>query len=293
MRLLIVFLTGIFFASSAFAQHYSRPDDMEYFKKLEAVPIQPDMGYLLVRLGENSKGYEAGFSMIRKLKDTEIQAYEAEKKIQYEKAKLKNEKKREKRQAAKAKAEAKGEAYTKSIPPVLTYDRFVFPYEGTKNVYVVDARKEYTKTDYGRVMVIQLKPGNYVISDIAAVCMCMGTVQFEIKPGVINDLGMIVSDLADRYDGPSKYPDIWEAVKDHGVYRTGIYYLVSTIRPATNDMDVPEPLQALPRELVELHAMGKMPVYYSTMVDRMVAIPGILGYEGDQVVDLRTGQVLE
>jgi len=294
MRLFSIFIAALFVAETAFAQAYKRPDDMEYIKQKEPITeLQPDRGYIFFRLGKTSKKWEPAPTFIRQLSDAETTAYEAVKQEEFAKAKAKNEKKRTKRLAAKAKAEEKGEPYTRNIPPVLTYDRFVFEYEDVRNVYMVAARKEYRKTDYGRDMFFTLNPGNYVLYSMGGVCMCLGSVQFEVQAGEITDLGFIVSDFMDRDGAVSPYEEIEAVTKNHGIYKTGFPVVAAAVRPFKSDMDIPPELAGLKRVGVEYRAKGKMPMYFSAMLDRLTAVPGVLGYRGDKVVDERTGQVLE
>ena len=295
MRLFTVLTILLAFtAQTAAAQVYQRPDDMEYIKQKEPLTqLQPDMGYIYLRLGKTSKKWVPAPTFIRQLTDAEMTAYEEVKAGKFKKAFEKNEKKRAKRMAAAEKAKAKGEPYTKTIPGVLTPERFVFEYEAVSNVYMVAARKEYRKTDYGRDMFFTLKPGNYVLYNMGGVCLCLGTVQFEVKPGEITDLGFIVADFMDRDGEVSPYAEIEETTKNHGIYRTGFPYVVSAVRPYKTEMEIPAELAGLKRVGAQYNAKGKMPMYFSTMLDRLPAIPGVLGYRGDKVVDERTGQVLE
>ena len=123
--------------------------------------------------------------------------------------------------------------------------------------------------------------------------MCMGSVQFEVKPGQITDLGTIVSDLYDRDGEVSSFPEIEAVTKNHGVYRTGFGYSASAIRPYTPEMSFPEELSAMKHVPAEFHAKGRMPMYFSTMLDRLGEMPGVLSYRSDKIIDERTGKVIE
>lgn len=287
-------LLSAFFVQTAAAQVYQRPDDMEYFKQKKApTALEADSGYIYVRLAKSHKRAMAAPTFIRQLTDAELTTYETYKKEKFAKAKAKNEKRRAKRIADKAEAKAKKMTYNKSIPPVLTYERFVTEYTDVSNVYQVLARKEYRKTDDGRDMFFSLRPGNYVVYDLAGVCMCMGSVQFQVKAGEITDLGMIVTDFYDRDGEVSKFPEIEAVTKDHGEYRTGFAFSASAIRPYTPEMSFPEELASMKHVPAQFHAKGKMPMFFSTMLNRLVPMPGVLGYRGDKIIDERTGQVIE
>jgi len=287
-------LTLCLFIQTATAQVYQRPDDMEYFKQKKApTSLDPDAGYIFVRLAKSANKFMAAPTLIRTLTAEEHSAYEALKKQKFAKAKAKNEKRRAKRIADKAEAKKQRQPYNKSIPPVLTYDRFVIEYKDVSNVYQVWARKEYRKTDRGREIFFKLTPGNYVVYDLAGVCMCMGTVQFQVKAGEITDMGMIVSDVYDRGGQVSEFPEIEAVSKNHGEYRPGFPYSASAIRPSTTEMGFPEELAGFKRVNADYRAKGKMPMYFSTMLDRLVPMPGVLSYRQDKVIDERTGQTLK
>jgi len=91
----------------------------------------------------------------------------------------------------------------------------------------------------------------------------------------------------------SPYEEIEAVTKGHGIYKTGFAYSASAVRPHTGDMEVPAELASFKRVGADYRAKGKMPMYFSTMLDRLPAIPGVLSYrDSGEVVDARTGQVL-
>jgi len=295
IRFLSSFFIVFFLMSEiASAQVYKRPDDMEYFKEKEPpTALDAESAYIFVRLGKTSKKWAPAPTFIRELTATEAADYDVVKREKFTKANAKNEKKRTKRLEEKAKAEKRGEPYTKTVPGVLNYEQFSFEYEPVSNVYVTIPQKKYRKTDYGRDLFFSVKPGRYVLFNVGGVCMCLGTVEFDVKAGVVTDLGMIVSDLADRDGEVSQYQEIEMATKDHGVYRTGFPYVASAVRPYSETMDFPAELSGLNRVGVEYQAKGQLPLYFGTMIDRIPAIPGILDYRDGKVVDARTGQVVD
>jgi len=213
IRFLSSFFIVFFLMSEiASAQVYKRPDDMEYFKEKEPpTALDAESAYIFVRLGKTSKKWAPAPTFIRELTATEAADYDVVKREKFTKANAKNEKKRTKRLEEKAKAEKRGEPYTKTVPGVLNYEQFSFEYEPVSNVYVTIPQKKYRKTDYGRDLFFSVKPGRYVLFNVGGVCMCLGTVEFDVKAGVVTDLGMIVSDLADRDGEVSQYhiPKLW------------------------------------------------------------------------------------
>jgi len=130
----------------------------------------------------------------------------------------------------------------------------------------------------------EVEPGSYVLygrvsttpdSGSTGVCQCMGSVRFEVAAGQIVDMGELrYPRLAAGQEEPTFGPN----------------------RLASMEVVPPDPSMALPAGFgghpvvpALLRAAGKMPNYYGIEIDRLNAIPGVLGYERDRVIDLRTG----
>lgn len=122
----------------------------------------------------------------------------------------------------------------------------------------------------------------------AGTCYCLGTVRFEVKPGVVTDLGTSLQDTP-RWDddmdvGRLKLKELnakrvaagKEPLKmfAHGEVKYGL----------------PVSLQSWPSVHAELHASAKMNNYFGAIVSRVAPIPGVLSYHRDTVVDARTGE---
>lgn len=121
-----------------------------------------------------------------------------------------------------------------------------------------------------------VRPGSYIVygnvmighSGAMGVCLCMGSLRFEARPGEIVDLGLIEY----RQDPtPGRRP--W------GV----------AVTPYAPTMTLPARLAGLPRAAAEFHAAGKIPNYLGVEIERHPAMPGVLAYERDRVIDVRTG----
>jgi hypothetical protein len=105
-------------------------------------------------------------------------------------------------------------------------------------------------------------------------CLCMGSVKFQAKAGQIVDLGML------------HYPAA-EASKEE---RNGHVRLAShALTPFDSSMSVPARLAGLPVVPADLRAADKMPNYFGIMIDRLPAIPGVLAYQRDKVIDVKAG----
>jgi hypothetical protein len=112
---------------------------------------------------------------------------------------------------------------------------------------------------------IKARPGRYAYygpimlaaqGNIAGVCFCMGTVAFEVKPGMIVDTGNFF--VGDR---------------EHVVF------------------GLPASLQSHPNEQADFRAYGKIDNFYGLTIARMPPVRGILAYDRDRAVDLKAEAV--
>jgi len=114
----------------------------------------------------------------------------------------------------------------------------------------------------------------------------MGTVGFEAKPGVVTDLGFV---LAARLDLPSSVPELTE-MTGRKYHMTLPFASVMGVRPFQSDMPVPNQLRNFTRVPAAYYPVGKLPNLFGDLISRMAPVPGILAYDGDHVIDPKTGQ---
>ncbi|MFM5886235.1 MAG: hypothetical protein ACKOQ3_13085, partial [Novosphingobium sp.] len=152
----------------------------------------------------------------------------------------------------------------------------------------------FAKSETQFTYLTAVKPGTYIYYGPmyyapnlapAGQCYCMGTVRFEVKGGVITDLGNALAAL------PQLTPP----------YSVGTQAMLAQNEerkakgkdplwtPPALAYGVPASLKALPAVQAELHASGKLNNHFGLPIDRMPPIPGVLGYRRDTVLDLRTG----
>lgn len=137
--------------------------------------------------------------------------------------------------------------------------------------------RRYAKgTAFDEPFLVAVKPGTYFYAGTNTTCMCMGTVAFDVLPGKVTNLGATLLDKT-----PSSGSEVLQAGTD-----------AASMAPAGFDMTVPDSLKAWPVMPAELHAHGKFNNYFRVIVNRMPAIPGVLSYRRDTVIDERTGQAL-
>lgn len=118
----------------------------------------------------------------------------------------------------------------------------------------------------------------------ALMCLCMGTLRFEARAGVITDLGEIRQLHIETDKG--KHQDTQG--------RTITFFGNREIRatavelPRASDY-VPPRLAGFPLEAVTYYAAGFLPNVSGVAIDRISTIPGIIAYDRDKVIDVRTG----
>ena len=155
-----------------------------------------------------------------------------------------------------------------------------------------DSRYPYVDDAGPRTYLIAVPPGTYTIVAITfkrmpaiGTCLCMGTVRFDARAGALNDLGYLIGALEDY---PTNVPELARYTGSPHWTHTAPALAIMAVRPPTEAMAVPATLNSLPLVRAEYRAVAKFPNYFRTMINRVPAIPGILAYEGDRAIDLRS-----
>lgn len=130
----------------------------------------------------------------------------------------------------------------------------------------------------------ELTPGEYriygplsVMPNGAALgaCFCMGSVAFVAKAGEVVDLGIMEA----KANAPGKRPD---GDSSAPMIADGQFLI-----PATT---APDPRLASARIVpARFRPVGKLPNYYGMTISRIPAMPGVMRYDRDRIVDLTTG----
>jgi hypothetical protein len=167
--------------------------------------------------------------------------------------------------------------------------------KATPNVVLLQALTAWQQSGLQRLMVAAIQPGTYILGgvglgkcgspgDCAMVAsLCMGTVRFEAKPGVITDLGSVLVALDDR---PTDIPELANVVigKETGLSATNLV----AIRPAPQSTPAPAALAGLQRVPADYRAVSAFPNYTGSFLSRLARLPGVLDYDKDgDVVDLK------
>jgi hypothetical protein len=150
--------------------------------------------------------------------------------------------------------------------------------------------KDKTKNYYSYLT--SVKPGTYIwygpiqlIPDVgyAGFCYCMGTVQFEVKPGIVTNLGNFLSLSPPVSEAES---ELLPEVRFTHMFGSSVVRTSSTAEP---DYAIPATLAEWPAEKGELHAAGKVNNFFGIVISRLPPVPGILSYRRDVVIDERSG----
>jgi hypothetical protein len=116
----------------------------------------------------------------------------------------------------------------------------------------------------------------------------MGTVEFDAKPGVITDLGTIVT--ADD-DKPTPIPELSNHVFGK-LMGDALSPVDAAIRQAT-PADVPDSLKSLPHVEADYRAVAPFPNFLGAPLLRLAPLAGVLAYDkAGHVIDTKSGQVL-
>lgn len=147
--------------------------------------------------------------------------------------------------------------------PALTDESFDYPPVLDRNLVLVARNPPFsTETNNSYTYLVEVPPGRYVFygqTDVAAnvgLCLCMGSLSFEVPAGQIIDLGSIAA---------------------------------LTIQANLSDPALPARLSGLPVTRADYRAAGKMPNFLSLYIGRHPEVPGVLRYERDVVIDARSG----
>jgi hypothetical protein len=172
-------------------------------------------------------------------------------------------------------------------PEPVTNENFAFPAPEQDNFVTVMGGRQFTRGDGDNSYFIAVEPGSYVLygqltglpqGPAVGTCLCMGSVRFEARAGEIVDLGTI------------RYPRIEaDAARDDARWYGPDRLSTLQLMPPTPSLAVPDRLAGRPLVRASFRAADKMPNYFGVTIDRLPAIPGVLGYDRDRVIDEAAG----
>jgi hypothetical protein len=160
------------------------------------------------------------------------------------------------------------------------------------NVFKPGLGKAYESSPDVRFILVSLPPGRYVLAGLATrdwgrvmgTCLCMGTVSFEARAGVVMDLGYLFGDL----DGfVPRVPEIPPPPYDLKTWEGYPPPMVAAVRPAAPGMPLPAALKGATVVPADYRAFGKFPNFFRGSINRLTPLKGVLDYDADRVVDLK------
>jgi hypothetical protein len=249
--------------------------------------FDPEMGYMFIAGSTRQTGV-----FLKAPSPIEIEEYTADWEKGFAKAQKKYAKQLDRwKSDSQLAKQTKTKVPEKPIEP--TRENFSIGDIETRNVvsfgpeYVFSKDKE--KSNYTYMM--QVKPGIYTYhgplffnpnAGYLGACYCMGSVQFEVKAGIITDIGnfLIAAPTEDMKFGLAKAPM---------VVPTGLFTSKVNVEYANTAVKfgLPESLAKYPSAVADFRAAGKVDNFFGVMISRMPPIPGVLGYQRDKVVDLK------
>lgn len=169
-----------------------------------------------------------------------------------------------------------------------TDENFAFAGPEADNFVEVNQGRVFwnAKPEYGYLLA--LEPGEYTIvgpitntgQALVGTCMCMGSVRFEVKAGVVNDLGhLLVAHELSAGDVPELAPHA------RGDARAATHLM--GVRPESAGSSLPTTIPAGAIARVDYRAAPKMPNHFGVVINRIAPLPGVIAYDEDRVIDLK------
>jgi hypothetical protein len=251
MRLRLLIAAAIFTPTLALAAD-------QQFTNGERITLQPDRAYILVRTSKRPGGALRGMTKFTPVLFRVLNPQELERAAEL--------------------ATQDPEHWREKVEP---------------NVVEPLADHPYSDGDGQAVLVMSVTPGTYVVGGLAVtnwatkstglmvVSLCMGTVKFDARPGVLTDLGTILN-VPD--DEPTTIPELSGVVTGRPI---GHSAETVAIRPASeSSADVPR-TESIPRVLANYRAVPPFPNYAGARISRLAPLAGVLDYDKDgRVIDL-------
>lgn len=249
----------------------------------DAITVDPHRSYIFYRAT-----MKTDILFLREVTEGQLHTWQANREAAYQKARAGYEKALAQWQKADAFYRTTTTSERLNIPkPVkpdpVTPETFSFPPPELDNFVAVSAgpRVDEAGTQYSYLIAVE--PGTYALYGNVSVtnkgasgtCLCMGSIRFEAPAGKIVDLGRISYPRIESHNG--------DVMRLRGPKATPTHL----VTPPSAALALPARLKGLPVMAADLRAAGKMSNYYGIEIDRLPAIPGVLAYRRDQVIDLK------
>jgi hypothetical protein len=238
------------------------------------VKMLPGLSYIFFRTAER-----LDVQFVREASPEQRAEYEASRAAAYAQARSRFERQFARWQREETQCRGNDAAYCRyrpERPAEVNPETFAYPPIEMVNMVAIERGPQFTRAEGEYTYLMAVRPGTYILYGAVAVgengpvgvCLCMGSVRFDVPADRIVDLGEI------RYS-----PDRTREIPRRNMTSQFVV-------PAAADSPRPERLAGLPVVPAELRAAGKMPNFFAVEIDRHPPIEGVLAYDRDRVVDL-------
>ncbi len=257
------------------------------------VRIDPSIGYIMI------SGAERQMGMFIRVPDADTwREWEADRLKAFTKAQRKYPSKLASWESQAAVARQSGAAVP-AKPDEPKLERFMIDPIELRDIEAYGPMYAYSK-DSVVTYVSSVKPGTWIWygpimmapnGTSVGSCNCMGTVKFEVKPGVLTDLGNSLA-LLPQWDSEK---DVGRLLLDEMNAKRAANGKapLKTLNTGQLRYGAPASLAAWPVAKAELQASGKLNNFYGLTISRVAPIPGVLAYKRDTIIDVRTGKEIE
>ena len=288
MRNLMLFSAAVV-ALAVGAPAIAKPAFSQQFKANTAISLDPTKAYLLVR-----SPLSLDVKLLREARPDEVEAYKAERAEALAKARAKYARKlaayeRDIKSWNSMSSSERVNRLRPERPVEPTDDNLAFKGIESDKFVTLWGGRVFDKPSQARLIAVD--PGSYRIygqmiegnnGSVFGFCLCMGSVQFDAAPGRITDLGSFRYPLAEALR--DKVKPTWNGLTPGKGGLTAM-----RVEPMRAGDPVPASLAALPREAAVYRAAGKIDNFFGAQIDRLTALPGVLSYRRDEVIDERAG----
>jgi hypothetical protein len=172
----------------------------------------------------------------------------------------------------------------RNMPVAPTADEIAADLEPDRNIVEVFQNATFSDDRNGYTYLLAVLPGSYVLygqrdANGTGVCLCMGSVRFDVAPGQVVDLGAVTFPGLEAAGAPASTR---LAMTDGGQPS------IRLAQPPA-DFGVPARLAGFTIVPAQLHAADKMANFFGLYIDRYPATENVVRYERDLVIDARTG----
>lgn len=165
-----------------------------------------------------------------------------------------------------------------------------FPAIEQENMVSIGPFNRFAKEKGRSIFLHMVPPGRYafygpviIAAGVGGTCLCMGSIQFEVKPGQIVNTGTMVGNwMAERAKAKAEGRPVPPITAEF----PGKMTTTSWLPPVAGDKVDPR-LAAFTIVPADLRASGRVPNYFGLQIDRLTPVPGVLDYDRDRIIDVK------